>query len=455
MGTLRLLSVTEKFKALITWVERSPVRALAALWLVLAIVVSTGDALTGSTRRDFTSYSLAAARTMYQGGNPYSREDAKTSYKYLPLNATLLWPFTRMPVALAQGMWTATNVVLLAVCLWAHRRLWAHELCVPWWVWAVALAVGLRFFVKNIRLGQWNTSVYCLSFLGLTVLYRGRAWLGGALLALAAALKYMPSFFVVLLGLERRWRAMAIVVLAYVGWVFVLPTIVHGPSRHLELLALYRQKAAKSYNHMLDGDYTSSLSLRSTVMRLTSPIKSRLPNPDAYDFTIVLLPKATARLLSEAVALVVFLATVGASWYILRRQASLRAESRPESASFDNPLGAMQQLLLIGLWYTMLLMISPETRTPHFLTLFTPAFALSLVLANWRWHAARRALVALLLGAATVFLLATAEISEKARYHLIASGLGAYAWAQVAMWLACLFALSVVSQVPRDSDGKE
>lgn len=284
--------------------------------------------------------------------------------------------------------------------------------------------------------------MYCLSFLGLTALYRGRTWLGGALLALASALKYMPSFFLLLLAIQRRWRAVIATLLAYVMWILVFPTLVHGPARHIELLALYQQKAAKTYRGMVSGDYTSSLSLRSTVMRMTSEVKPRLPDPDVYDYTIVKLPKETARRLSEAVAIGVLLATIIVTWVGVRRCTTADlAESPGEAPTAENTLSPLHTLLVIGFWYTMLLMISPETRTPHFLTLFTPAFALGVTLANWEGRTGSRSVVKVLLFAAVMLLLAVSEIFEKARYHLIASGLGAYAWAQVAIWLACLVAL--------------
>lgn len=423
--------------------QRHPLRAVVVLWLALAIVVSVGDAVTGKVRRDFTSYSLAAAKTMFQGGNPYSREDAQTSYKYFPLNATLLWPFTKMPLPIAQGLWTATNATLLVLCLWAHRRIWARDLRVPWWVWAIALAVALRFFVKNLRLGQWNTSVYCLSFLGLTAIYHARERAGALLASLAAALKYMPSFFAIYLALRGRWRAALFMLLGFCLWVLVVPTLVHGPQRHWELLKNYWGRASKQYKGMVSTDYTSSLSLRSTVMRMTSEVKPRIPDPDTYDFTVVLLPKETARRLSEFVAYATLVATLGVTLLVTRRQtqaSSVDQEANPRTRWEASQV--LSELLLIGLWYTMFLMISPESRTPHFLTMFTPAFALGVGIANEVFPRRAKPAIAILLGASALFLLLGSEISEHARYHLILKGLGCYAWAQVALWLACSIALT-------------
>jgi len=427
---------------LVRCAERRPVITLVLMWLALALLISVSDGVTGDLRRDFTSYSLAAAKTMYAGGNPYAREDSRGSYKYFPLNATLLWPFTKLPVPVAQGVWTATNATLLLVCLWAHRRLWAKDLRVPWWVWAIALGVALRFFVKNLRLGQWNTSVYCLSFLGLTLIYRGREYVGAALTALAAGLKYLPSFFVLFLLIRRRPRAAASMVAAYVFWVLILPTLVLGPQRHAELLRQYWTRATKQYQGMVSPEYTSSLSLRSTVMRMTSEVKPRLVDPDTYDVTIIHLPKDTARTLSEIVAYVVLGATVLVTVIATRREREAwgRLPAGPAPTN-DMPVRPLVELVLIGLWYTTFLMISPESRSPHFLTLFTPAFAVATVLANCPAPPTIRRCTAIFLGAAVAFLLLSAEVFKHATYHLWASGLGAYAWAQVALWVAGVLTL--------------
>ena len=434
--------LSHSFLGILTLFGRYPVRMILLTWLMLAVCITARDAVTGKNRRDFTDYSLAAARITYNGGDPYQREEGRGTYKYFPLNATLLWPFIHLPVPLSQGIWTATNIVLLGLCLWAHRAVWTRQMRVPWWVWAVAIAVALRFFVKNLRLGQWNTSVYCLSFLGLTLIYRGRAWLGGLLVALAAGLKYLPSFFLIFLALRRRWLACAAMVLGYVFWVLFLPTVVHGPQRHWELLEKYWARAAKSYRGMVGPEYTSSHSLRSTLMRMTSEVKPRLPDPDVYDVTIVQLPKETARRLSEVIAWVILASTVTVTGIASRR--SQQFEVGSSCAGHDRLAEAtrgLRELLLVGLWYVTFLMISPETRTAHFLTLFTPAFALGVALAYWRGADVWRWLMIALLGAAVVMLLAVSEILEEAQYHLVASGLGFYAWSQVALWGATVIAL--------------
>ncbi len=428
-------------KRLDNFFRHYPVRAVVLAWLCLSLIISVHDTLKGNLRRDFTRYSRAASIALFEGKDPYEKDPKRGTYKYYPLNATILWPFTKMPVPIAQGIWTATNITLLALCLWAHRRIWTVQLRVPWWVWAIAFAVALRFFVKNLRLGQWNTSVYCLSFLGLTALYRGRVWLGGQLVGLAAGLKYLPSFFLLYGALRRHWLACATMLAGYVTWVFLFPSVVLGPSRHLDLLHRFCERARDEYRAMTEPEYTSSLSLRSTVMRMTSAVKPRLPDPDVYDFTIVQLPVGVARKLATATAIVVLVLMASATLLATRRWGGW-AESLGSTAPAPPtpPTNALRELCLIGAWYATFLMISPETRSPHHLTLFTAAYASAAALAKSQGAAWSRRLSALSLVAGMIMLLAPAEIAEKARYHLIASGLGCYAWGQLALWFACILA---------------
>ncbi|AXA37053.1 MAG: DUF2029 domain-containing protein [Candidatus Hydrogenedentota bacterium] len=402
-------------------------------WLILAGAVSLLDWRADRVRRDFTAYSLQASRTLYAGGDPYAREEARTSYKYFPLNAVLLGPFTNLPIPVAQGIWTATNCFLLGFCLYAHRRWMPRDMRIPWWVWLVALAIAGRFFIKNIRLGQWNTSVYCLSFLGLLALHRAREVTGALTLSLAAALKYMPSFFTLYWIARREWRKALLVLLGGIFWILVFPTVILGPTRHAELLEKYWAKATKQYKGMTEAEYTSSHSLRSTLVRLTSDVKPRLPDPDRYDFTVVRLDKNLARALGEAAAVTALGLALLLTLWATRRESFLPTEHR--------------DLLLVGFWYVTLLMISPESRTPHFLTLFTPSFALALAASNPRYTPKMRRALKTCLGAAIVFALGNAEIFEHARYHLIATGVGFYAWAQVTLAIGVFLALrgSVVS----------
>lgn len=362
-------------------------RVLCA-FLLLAAVVGFSDQASGKVRKDFTEYSLAAARVMFAGGNPYNKAETGQNFKYLPANAVLLYPWTKLPNCAAQGAWVSLNLLLLVACMKAHGSFLARTR-VPWWVWGLALAVSLRFMVMCFRLGQWNLPVYSLAFLGVVLLHRGR--LAGAwLLGLSAVLKYMPAFFIVFLLARRKWTQALAVTAAIVFWAFVMPTLVLGPQRHAELLRSYKASSAKFYAGMTEGKTVSSVSVRAYTYRLLTPAAVHVDKV-LYFTNVADLPRKTAKHVATGVALVILLAAAGfVAW-----------KSR-------FPLNDSEALLLIGLWFCVLLMISPEVRNAQLLTLFTPTFALAAL--SWKDNLRMNGLAGV--GLAACLLMLPAELID-------------------------------------------
>src|SRR5690606_14273849 len=141
-------------------------------------------------------------------------------YKYFPANAILLQPFTWINIYVAQGIWFALS---LGLVIWAFAALRAmlRPTKLPWWVYFITVAVSFRLITMNLRLGQWNTSVFCLSIIGLRYLH-ARRWWGGVLLGLAITLKFMPAIFLAYLAARRRWRDLLVTCAAVLFWVFLL-----------------------------------------------------------------------------------------------------------------------------------------------------------------------------------------------------------------------------------------
>jgi hypothetical protein len=338
---------------------------VAVTLLTVAIGISALDARKGRIRNDFTNYSLAASRVLFAGGNPYSKQETSgKNYKYFPLNATLLGPLTLVPIPVAQGIWTAINVGLLMWCFWLHRGA-ALPSRAPRWVWVASLAIVGSFIIKNLALGQWNTSVYCLTFAGLA-LARERPWKGAAVLGLAAALKYMPAFFILYFAVRRQWKAMFATALAMAFWVLIAPSLVLGPQRNIELLHAFRAKARDSYGKMTSKDSVVGQSLRSTLYAYLTPAL-KADDDNEHLIRVFNLPSATALLLVRTLS-IALLAGVSAlsAWRRARHPA-------------DPPV---MWLLEAGAWFLVILLISPEVRKAHLITTFTPLFALGLVVSQ-------------------------------------------------------------------------
>ncbi len=320
-------------------------------------------------RGDFADYSLAAAEALRARENPYRKANLDgRNYKYFPLNAVVYLPLTYVPLPVAQGIWVAGNVVLLVFAVAVHRDFLPNRRVHPL-VWVAALAVAARFFFANINLGQWNLPVYSLSVLGLwLIVTRGRTVLGSVLVGLAAGLKFMPAGFALYFLVRRRWAAAAGIVLAAGFWILVFPSLVLGPQRHMGLLGKYTAVGRRRAGHMIERDKVSGHSLLAAIKCALSPTWKDAGHRVTGRTDVVQLPHRTAK----NIALAVCVGLAGAACW---------ACSRPAGADGDG----FDALLGIGLVFTLLLLVSPEVRKAHLLTVFTPAFALAVV---WR-HGAR------------------------------------------------------------------
>jgi hypothetical protein len=223
-----------------------------------------------------------------------------------------------------------------------------------------ALALSARFFVDNLRLGQINLIVMFLAVLGAWWVLRGRGILGGASVALAAALKFMPAVLVLWFLLRRQWRAAAAFAVALAAFVALVPMLTWGAKGTFDLLDRYWQARHKMVT-ALPEDHAAGQSLPSMANRLLRPVNAA-PLRDKRPVFVNLAdvsPRTAGRVALALVAL-----AAGAAFLALRR-------SRP-----DAPLAGVLEL---GLVLLLMLMVSPETRKAHYVTALVPAAGLAAV----------------------------------------------------------------------------
>lgn len=349
--------------------SRRRLLTLAFLFVLVFVAVTLRDSRLSTDpdrwriRGDFSSFSLAASRVMAQGGDPYDRAalDGK-AYKYFPLNATLLLPFTVFPVVIAQSLWIALNLFLLIGAVRLHRELAGGRF--PWWVWVLALLVPIRYMKDCLDLGQWNLPVYVLTIVGLWLsLARERPFAGGFTVALAAGLKYMPVAFLLYFLVKRQWRAAGGMAAGLVFWILLLPTIVLGPARHAELFWDFTHQGTTRVAGMVGEEKIVGHSLLIRVYSLLTPVQYDSSHIERDPVAVANLNPATA----QTLALTVCGAFVLLAFALLWRSGSL-------------PPPGPRLLAEIGMVFALLLMISPEVRKAQMLTLFTPSLALALVL---------------------------------------------------------------------------
>ncbi|MFW6303645.1 MAG: glycosyltransferase family 87 protein [Candidatus Sumerlaeota bacterium] len=313
-------------------------------------------------RGDLTEYSLAASWVMLDGGNAYDRavHPYNNNYKYFPLNATVLVPLGLLPIPMAQGLWVAINACLLLFALWTLKELAGRErLNILFWI--VAFLISGRFMIDNIQLGQWNLPVFSLTVIGLWLMIaRRRTWSGGAVIGLAAGLKYMPAGFAIYFLARRQWKSAIAVLCGMVLWILILPSLVWGPSRHIEMLGNFVEKSRESTENMIGRQIYVGHSL---LVFVKSSLTDSVHHPIHGVYgrkNIVDWPEETAGAIAFGLCFLAALATFLAVGRGGRVEPGLRT------------------LLDISAIFALLLMVSPEMRKAQMLTMYVPSFSLIL-----------------------------------------------------------------------------
>jgi len=433
------------------WNHRWVRSLLAVLLLVgIAVRIAHSDKRHHRLRKDFTTFTLAASRVMFDGGNPYDRDLVKHNYKYFPTNAVLLYPFTKINVYAAQGVWYALNVGLLMLAFASMGRLLGRWR-VPWWIYLLAIGGAARVVVSNLRLGQWNTSVFCLSIIGLALVHgrpRGelndaeprdsmpataaRPWLGSALLGLAITLKFMPAIFLVYFALRRRWLDLGRTLLAVVIWIIVFPAICLGPSRTLHLLQEYREASTARMHKITRAQDTSSVSVHSVLYRALSPVPLESKGRYFYSNVADLNRRDASRVAAvcSAVFLLGFFAWV---WRMVERR--------------RGTLHPLQQLVIIGMFYVAWFIAMPGVRMAQLISLL-PALLGVLAVA---WHTTDRTArnwIIILFAAGVASHVASSEFVNETTYNLLWEASGAEAVMLLLLMAAGVLAFYAAGRLP-------
>jgi hypothetical protein len=172
--------------------------------------------------RDFASY-YYAFKVAADGGDPYDTGAldrlARAEHTRRRVHPFFYPPPFLLTVALAakltlkQGflLTLALNELLLGACAWLGVRAFGVA------PWAMALIVGLYSpLFDHLAMGQANLLTLVPLLAGLALVPR-RAWLGGALVGLAAMLKMSPALMLAYLVVKRRFTAVLAALVTAVG----------------------------------------------------------------------------------------------------------------------------------------------------------------------------------------------------------------------------------------------
>lgn len=210
--------------------------SIAACVGVMAWLISRG--LKVGTRGSIDFFDFYWAAEAFPRDDIYAVGDP--GYIYPPLLAFLMQPLTLLGGTAAATLWVFLNAALAAFLCWlgvdtARRALdiaWPRERTI------IASCASFLFladgFRNELEWGNCNLIILAAVLLAIRWIVT-RPILAGVLLALAAALKYLPILFLVWLVARRQWRAAAAMLVGLMTLLLV-PALQVGWDRNTQFL---------------------------------------------------------------------------------------------------------------------------------------------------------------------------------------------------------------------------
>ncbi len=289
----------------------------------------------------------------------------------------------RPEVATVEGLYIGASAWYVLLCLsYLGTLVLAVHLGRPassrevLWMTVAALVISGRFLVMNLRLGQINMIVMFWAVLGCWLVARKRAVWGGISLAFATALKIIPGGLFFWIAWRRNWPAVLAMAATGLLFLWVAPMLTWG----------VRGGAGKTWEWIearhelvteLPDSQSPGQSLSSMANRLLRRVNAVTPRRGTPLFVNVMDSPPAAKV----AAILLVLATLACVLTGVRGD--------PDAPSVR--IG-----LEVGLMFLVLLMISPESRRAHFITMMIVAAPL----ARYGMVAGRPKTMALVLAAA-------------------------------------------------------
>lgn len=302
-----------------------------------------------------------AAQAFYQGKDIYAVGDP--GYIYPPLLAFLMQPFTLLGETAAATVWVFVIAGLAAWLSWLGVDTARRALGIVWPWQRTTLAACATFcfladgFRNELEWGNCNLIILLPVMLAIRWLV-ARPRLAGALLALAAALKYLPVLFLAWLLARRQWRAAIAMALTLVA-LLLLPALEVGWKRNAQFLG----SSVRGVTTMLASKFSPPEALREDATGATTAPANIWPLDADFSFSI---PSGMARIVRDkhlpprmlhVGILLAALACIGACGFVYRAH-GYRLFWRTAPAWL---------VLLEGVGVaTAMLVFSPQTQKRHF-----------------------------------------------------------------------------------------
>jgi len=212
----------------------------SVFWLTVALVVGICAHTALFKRTPPYDVVTGAAQNVVRGANPYAPNPQLDFFKYSPLAALLMLPFSILPDALGTFLLLSLQAGLFfwGLARWARAAGYPLERSVTMqWI---ALASVFLDTTLSIQVGQWNVGIFALMLLGAAQYAEGKHAMSGLILSLGTNLKLFPFTLglCLLTGFKKKFWGGFLGGLAL--W-FLLPSLVVGFRNNLRLLSHWYQ----------------------------------------------------------------------------------------------------------------------------------------------------------------------------------------------------------------------
>ncbi|MBN2711411.1 MAG: DUF2029 domain-containing protein [Planctomycetes bacterium] len=364
--------------------RREVIALTATIFLILlSLAFYAPNAVRKSHKADFERYYYAGCVAMH-GGDIYEKHD-DLQFKYFPFFAEAMVPIawiseSACPSENPDKPFANEKALLFGAGLWfavlsfsyLGSLLLAVSLCKPeniskaLWIFWIALAFSARFFVANLKNGQINMPVMFLALFGCWLVIKGRECFGGISIGLAAATKFMPVVLLLWLFRKKKWWGGVYLASTVLACLFIFPSLIWGVEGNYDMLEKYIGQRKKMVTD-LPEEQAAGQSIPSLTNRLLCKVNSaplRLRDEDGNRepiyVNILNLEESTAKYIALAFVLILS----AAAW---------------RSLSPSYPGSSARRVVEVGLIFVLMLLISPEARKAHYITLLIPVAGLAAV----------------------------------------------------------------------------
>jgi hypothetical protein len=199
----------------------------------------------GTKRKTALGRWLPDPVALWEGENPYGKGHW---FPNPPIVLIALSPFSAVNPTVAAVLWVVLKLAAILVSLWLFMVVMGvGGRGVPIGVMLLATLCGLRPIIGDIQHGNLNLFVLVQIAAVWALFVRGRHGWAGVLLALAIATKVTPALLLVYFLYKRCWKLVGWSVIGLVLWFLIVPGVVLGFGRNVELLTAWSQMIIVPY----------------------------------------------------------------------------------------------------------------------------------------------------------------------------------------------------------------